>query len=108
MKPKGKLVNEKPFAKLLKCYLLLQIDALNDDSLRVLTALESKLQKTYNRFGSWDEIVAAEMDFPPTFPKQVQQLWAHNQQIAKNSGSSLAPDQFVDMLIRDNFTYALN
>ncbi|MBK7144292.1 MAG: hypothetical protein IPH76_03445 [Xanthomonadales bacterium] len=101
-------MSDKSFTKLLKCYLLNVISALPEDTLQVLRNLEPRLQQTYDCPRTWDQIVASQMDFPPDFPDQVRHLWQRNTQLANDANQTLLPTEFVDMLIRENFPYALD
>lgn len=94
-----------PFLRLLRAYLLQAIDELPEASRSVLVSLEPKLQATYNFRGSWDIIVAREMDFPSEFPDKVRQIWLKNRELAERAHQTLDPPVFVDMFLRENFPF---
>ena len=65
----------KPFLKLLDCYVLEAIGALDEKSQAMMVAMEPKLQEIYQRPGTWLEIVEAEMQFPETMPDEIHRIW---------------------------------
>jgi hypothetical protein len=97
----------QPFSKLLQCYVLNAIDALPPENRSILVAMEPKLRATYHCDGSWDQIVASQMDFPATLNDQIRELWRSNRERAQNAGHDLQPLEFVDLFLRQNFPYAL-
>lgn len=62
-----------------------------------------KLREVYNRQGSWQEIVAGEMELLPDLPQHIQALWTRNKQRVENSGVELPAEEFARMLVDQNF-----
>ncbi|VVT20253.1 hypothetical protein [Erythrobacter sp. EC-HK427] len=65
----------KPFLRLLDSYVLDAIGALDDANAAWLTASEPHLRATYGGEGSWQAIVAAQMQFPAGMQDAIRQLW---------------------------------
>jgi hypothetical protein len=98
-------MSEHPFAKLLKCYVLNAIDELPPSNRSSMIMMEPLLRQTYGCDGSWDEIVAAQMEFPEDLPNQIRQLWEKNRGLAANAGQVLLPVAFAEMFLRHHFPY---
>ena len=65
----------KPLLRLLECYVLWAINRLPAESKNVLEEMTPKLQKTYKKHGTWQEVLAEVMEFTPDMPEQIQSLW---------------------------------
>jgi hypothetical protein len=98
-------MTDKPFTKLLKCYVLNIIDELPASNREVMVQMEPLLQKTYDCEGSWEQIVAKQMDFTDDLPDQIRGLWEQNQALATKSGQVLLPNTFTEMFLRHNFPH---
>lgn len=94
----------RPFLRLLECYVLWAVGQLDARQAEVLERMTPKLRQTYRTGGSWQEIVAAEMGFPDSLPEALRSMWARNQQIARDDGTELEPEQFARMVADSNFT----
>ena len=68
----------------------------------ILRQTEPKLHATYNRAGSWSEIVRLELGYPPEVEQKIRELWQHNSQLAANSGEVLKVLDFVEMFVTHN------
>ena len=93
----------KPFLRLLECYVLDAIGALDEQQRTVLQRMEPKLMNVYGRSGSWSEIVAAEMEFPPSLPMHIRQIWTQNIEAAKSRGLRCDPNEFALAFVDQNF-----
>jgi hypothetical protein len=93
----------KPFLRILECYVLWAAGELAAEDERKLVAMTPKLRETFSRQGSWQEIVAGEMEFPPDLPQQINALWVQNQQRAKNANVDLPAEDFARMFVDQNF-----
>lgn len=93
----------KPLLKLLECYVLLCINQLSEDLIEKMNQITPYLYDTYNRQGSWDEIIAAEMEFPETMPERIHEMWVKNQKIAQDNNVELSPIEFAQMFVDKNF-----
>ena len=98
-------MTDKPFTKLLKCYVLDVIDELPASNREAMVQMEPLLRKTYDCDGSWEQIVAKQMDFTDDLPDQIRSLWQQNQALATRSGQVLLPITFTEMFLRHNFPY---
>lgn len=96
-------MTDKPFAKLLKCYVLDIIDELPASNREAMIKMEPLLRKTYGCDGSWEQIVAKQMDFTDDLPDQIRSLWQQNQALATKSGQVLLPIPFTEIFLRQNF-----
>jgi hypothetical protein len=65
----------KPFLRLLDCYVLDAIGHLDEQQKQSLHAMEPKFSAVYNTTGSWQDIVAAQMNFPPELPSEIRRIW---------------------------------
>lgn len=88
----------KPFLRLLECYILWAIDELGPSDCDALEKLVPKLRQTYRREGTWHEIVAAEMSFPPGRPEAILRNWAQNKSRALSEGKTAEPEGFARFL----------
>jgi hypothetical protein len=93
----------KPFLRLLECYVLNAIGQLHEQHAEVLRQMEPMLAKTYGMGGAWDEIVAAQMNFPATLPDKIRGLWDRYLATAKARAASVDPEEFARVVIDDNF-----
>ncbi len=90
--------------KLLDAYVLWVIGSLPPEQETLLQQMTAKLRQTWNRTGEhWHEVLAAEMQFPPSMPMAIRDMWRKNQSIAENSGVKLAPVDFAHMFVDQNF-----
>ncbi len=94
---------QKPFLRLLDCYLLDSIDQLSDEQRHSLERMEPKLREIYSLEGSWQSIVAKTMDFPESFPEQVKDIWANFLNHSAANGVSVDPNEFVIEFVSQNF-----
>lgn len=91
-----------PLLRLLECFVLKAIDELSVADAENLTGMQPKLAKIYNRDGTWDEIIAAEMEFPGNMPDLIRKTWERNLVIAKEHGVGLTSQQFAEMFTDHN------
>ena len=94
----------KPFLRLLDCYVLKSIGELSTQQERALKAMEPKLRSVYGCEGSWLDIVANQMKFPPTLPAQIMGIWVAGKENAASRGLSVNPDEFTRQFVDTNFT----
>lgn len=67
--------SNRPFLRLLDCYLLDVLSALPDQQRRGLIAMEARLRETFNRAGSWQQVVAGEMQLHAEFVPWLKARW---------------------------------
>jgi len=93
----------KPFLRLLECYVLKCLDLLSEPDGKNLAAMQPKLAETYGKRGTWDEIIAATMEFPENMPSLICDMWARNREIANANGVTLTPQQFAEIFVDQNW-----
>ncbi|MBV8468129.1 MAG: hypothetical protein JO218_19460 [Burkholderiales bacterium] len=94
----------KPFLRLIECYVLDRIDQLDGKQRTTLEGMESKLRATYDTQGSWQEIVAAQMEFTDSFDSQVRAVWRGYLDHARAANTALDPNEFVMSFVDQNFS----
>lgn len=92
----------KPLLRLLECFVLKAINELSAVDAENLKSMQPKLAKIYGKQGSWDQIIAATMEFPENMPILIREMWDRNQGIAKQQNVTLAPQQFAEMFVDQN------
>ena len=92
----------KPLLKLLESYVLWTIGQLPEKDAVLLKEMTPKLQSIYGMQGDWQQIIGAEMQFPPNMPTLVKDLWTKNTEIARTNGVALTPQQFAEMFVDNN------
>ena len=92
-----------PFLKLLDCFVLDAIGALDEQQLETLQRMESKLAGVYAQEGKWQDIVAAQLDFPQSMPEQIREIWKRNLLSAQQRGLTLDPREFAIAFVDQNF-----
>jgi hypothetical protein len=93
----------KPFLRLFDCYVLDAIGQLHNDQSAALRFMEPKLTSLYQRTGSWQEVVRAEMNLPESFPDSVRRVWDNFLEAARRQGHSASPEEFVERFVDENF-----
>jgi len=94
----------KPFLKLVDAFVLKAIGHLDPSQDEALQQMTPKLQATFKRTGTWEEIVMAELRFEPEVRTAIRDLWEKNQVIARQKGVSLTPQAFTEMFVAKNVT----
>ncbi len=93
----------KPFLRLLDSCFLDVIGQLGEAQNAALVAMQPRLAAVYRDQGSWQEIVARQMDFPPGVTDRVQTFWRSYQEVCQID--RLQPDAlaFVESFVSQNF-----
>jgi hypothetical protein len=94
----------KPFLRLLDAYVLNAIDQLQSTQREILSRLEPKLVETYRMSGTWQEIVAAQMDLPEGFPDTIRKYWTRYLDAARAQGASPVPEEFAMSFVDQNLS----
>jgi hypothetical protein len=92
----------KPFLKLVDSFILKSIGELDASTEAVLEQMTPKLRQTFSHAGTWDEIVEAQLGFKPGVRDGIRDLWARNQEIARQNGVTLTPMEFTEMFVASN------
>ena len=95
----------KPFLKLVDSFVLKCIGELDSSQESLLVKMTPKLQEVYSSGGTWEDIVVAQLHFPPNIGEAIQALWNKNQDVAKKNGVTLTPMQFVECSSRTILTH---
>lgn len=93
----------KPFLRLLDSYFLDVIGQLSEEQDEALVAMQPRLAQVYGDEGSWQDMVAAQMQFPPRLDEQVRRFWAGYLEHCKANGMPADPNEFVVSFIDQNF-----
>src|SRR3546814_18324745 len=68
--------DDKPFLRYVDAWVLNTIGALDEPTRAYCAAMEPQLRQSLGKTGSWDEIVAPQMNFPTELPKPIRHNWA--------------------------------
>ena len=90
----------RPFLRLIECLALDAIDALDDSQRTALERMAPQLGETLGIEGSWQEIVAGQMQWGDGIGDAIREVWTRNRQDAEDAGVTLTPDEFA-MLFAD-------
>lgn len=93
----------KPFLRLLESYVLWSIDRLDPASAEGLVGMQPKLQEVYGQTGTWQEIVARQMEFPDTLPETIKSIWERGAAKAHEQGLAVDPSEFARQFVDTNF-----
>ncbi|MUV13494.1 hypothetical protein [Noviluteimonas gilva] len=90
----------RPFLRLLECLALDAIGALDDEQRAALEEMAPKLGESLNFDGTWQQIVAAQMNWGEGIEEAIREVWDRNRETAKEQGIELTTDEFA-MLFAD-------
>jgi hypothetical protein len=93
----------RPFLRFLDCYVLDAIGALEDSQRRALEAIEPKLAASFNSTGTWQQMVAAQMEFPDSLPGKIRRIWENGTAKAIQLGYTVDPKEFTQQFVDTNF-----
>ena len=93
----------KPFLKLLDSYVLWSIGHLDNVSAAGLEHMVPKLQQVYGCDGTWQDIVALQMELPDTLPATIKRIWENGSAKALAQGWSVDPLEFSRQFVDTNF-----
>jgi hypothetical protein len=94
----------KPFLRLLECYVLWSVDQLSQRQAVALEEMAPKLAATYGADGTWQEIVAARMEFPPDLPAALRGMWERTLANAGDQRVTVDPELWAQQVVDSNFT----
>lgn len=92
----------KPFLRLIDSYVFWAIGELSERDGQSLLDMTPRLQEVYGSGGSWQEIVAEQMEYPDSLPERLREMWEDNQRIARERQESLPPHEFVVRVVDTN------
>ena len=90
----------RPFLRLLECLALDAIDALDPAQRAALEEMAPKLGASLGIDGTWQQIVATQMNWGEGIEDAIREVWDRNREIAKAEGIELTTDEFA-MLFAD-------
>jgi hypothetical protein len=93
----------KPFLKLLDCFVLDAIGHLDNQQASALQAMEPKFASVYGTHGSWQEIVASQMEFPEGIGAQILIIWQNGSEKMREMGMEPDPAEFTRQFVDTNF-----
>lgn len=85
----------KPFLRLIECYILDRIGQLDGKQRAALEGMTPRLRATYNKDGTWQDVVGAQMEFNDSFDSQVYASWDGYRTSTGLPNSMIDPDQFA-------------
>lgn len=94
---------DKPFLRFVDAYVLKAIGQLDDATETYCTAMVPQLEQSFGLKGSWSQIVAQQMKFPPDLPAQILKIWADGRaRFAQGNGEAPDPVQFAMIFVDRN------
>lgn len=93
---------DRPFLRLLECLALDAIDALDPDQRAALEEMAPKLAASLGREGTWQQIVAAQMNWGEGIEVAIRELWDRNREVARVEGIELTSDEFAMLFAEAN------
>ena len=64
-----------------------------------------RLAKLWGGDGTWQEAVMAAMMIPFDLRNELRGMWRKNVEIAGESGMTLTPEQFAEIVVDENFAH---
>ena len=90
----------RPLLVILENYVLDSIGALAPDRAAGMTTI---VQRVFGGGADWKKTVREKLELSDTIDAAFRQMWAKNQEIAKNAGRILHPVSFAKMAVDSNF-----
>jgi len=90
----------RPFLRLIECLALDAIGELDDEQRATLEQMTPELSKLCEIDGTWQQIIAGQMQWGPDIGDAIREVWERNTQIAKELGTTLSVEEFA-MLFAD-------
>lgn len=94
----------KPFLRLLECYVLWSVDHLPLGQAEKLEEMAPRLAATYGVDGTWQDIVAAQMEFSNGLPGALREMWERTLAIAGEQRVTVDPEVWAQQVVDSNFT----
>ncbi len=94
----------KPFLRLLECYVLWSVGRLSQGQADALEGMAPKLAATYGADGTWQDIVAAQMEFSPGLPEALRGMWDRTLVNAGGGQDAVDPELWAQQVVDSNFT----
>ena len=94
---------ERPFLKLLDCYVLRAIGQLDEAQEAALQSIEPQLAGVYGKEMPWFEVVSDQMEFPDDIDASIRQVWVAAQMKADDLEEQIDPAAFTRQFVDTNF-----
>ncbi|MCB2082913.1 MAG: hypothetical protein KDD90_02515 [Sphingomonadaceae bacterium] len=95
----------KPFLRFLDCYVMDAIGALDESRAKTLTAMEPRLRQVFQTEGTWQDIVAEQMEFPADLPRTIRTIWEDGVPKMREVGMEPDPGEFTRQFVDINFSH---
>ena len=103
IRPMSDRYTNKPLVMLLEKYILWSISELSSADEARLREMAPHLGRSFSATGTWQEVVASVMEFPPDMPATFNAMWLRNLEIARERGVAMTPQRFAEMVVDENF-----
>lgn len=94
----------QPLLRVLECYVLWSVDHLAPGQAEKLELMAPGLAATYGTDGTWQEIIAAQMAFPPSLPDALRGMWERTLANARDQRDTVDPELWAQQVVDSNFT----
>lgn len=95
---------DKPFLRFVDAWVLRAIGHLDEATESYCRAMTPQLEQSFGRKGSWDQIVAAEMNLGADLPDQIRKIWTDGSaRFAEGHGRAADPVQFAMIFVDRTF-----
>jgi hypothetical protein len=94
----------RPFLRLLECYVLWSVDQLSQDQAEKLEEMTPSLAATYGSGGTWQDIVAAQMELGPEVPGALRGMWERTLATAGGQPDAVDAERWAQEVVDANFT----
>lgn len=94
---------DRPFLKLLDCYVLRLIGQLDEAQEDALRSIEPQLAGVYGREMPWFEVVSNQMQFSEEIDASIRQVWVAAQMKAVQQDMQIDPAEFTRQFVDTNF-----
>jgi len=96
--------NDKPFLRYVDAWVLNAIGHLDEPTRAYCVAMEPTIRQSLTLTGSWSEMVAAQMKFPPELAGQIRKIWDDGKaKFEAANGRPADPVQFAMTFVDRNF-----
>jgi hypothetical protein len=90
--------------RLLECYVLKCINSLTPEQERQLTEMEPGLRKTFESVGTWDQMIADQMQLSADLSPYLNDLWQQNLSASADQ-TRLSAEHFAQYIVDSNFAH---
>ena len=94
----------KPFLRYVDAWVLDAIGHLDQPTRAYCVAMEPTLRQSLGLTGSWQDMVARQMNFTPELPAQIRKIWEEGKaRFEEGNGRPADPVQFAMTFVDRNF-----